>query len=111
MALATALSCIPRLNALALTVVVAVTLMGPEYSVEFAAGSLPSSVKWISAPGVVVASQTEVEPKKVPPLGVIVGVATFGTGLTVKEAWAMPLGVIPPLRAIALSTVLRSSVI
>jgi len=55
----------------------------PEYRVDAAVGVLPSVVKRIDAPAVAVAKVTDAEPVKLPPFGLIVGVASVGR-FTVK---------------------------
>jgi hypothetical protein len=81
-ALAIALSSSPVADARALTVVVAVTLNGPAYKGELLVGTDPSVVYRITASGVTVAIVTCTGCVKLPPAGLIVGVAAlFATEL------------------------------
>ena len=66
------------MNAAAFTVALFARVNGAEYRVDDAVGLLPSVVYRIDAPAVAVAIVTETEPLKLPPLGVIVGVAAVG---------------------------------
>ena len=75
-ALATKLSCDPVLNAFAFNVPDVVSVIGTVYAAEPAVGSLPFVVYLIVAPEVAQASVAVADPTKVPPFGVIVGVAT-----------------------------------
>ena len=67
------------MNAAAFTVALFPRLNAPEYRADDAVGVLPSVVYRIDAPAVAVAKVTDVEPVKLPPLGLIVGVATVGS--------------------------------
>ena len=64
----------------------------------------------MDAPAVAVAIDTDTEPVKLPPLGVIVGVATVGWFI-VNDALASPLGLYPLMNAFAFMTALLVSVI
>ena len=66
------------MNDAAFTVTLFDTVNAPEYRADDAVGVLPSVVYRIDAPAVAVANVTEVEPVKLPPFGLIVGVATVG---------------------------------
>jgi hypothetical protein len=66
------------LNAAAFTVALFDSVNAPEYRVDDAVGVVPSVVYRIDAPAVADAIVTDVEPVKLPPLGLIVGVATVG---------------------------------
>jgi hypothetical protein len=81
LALATELSLIPLLNPLAFTVAELVSENGALYKVELDVGSDPLVVYRIVAPDVPLASVTLTGALNVPPLGVIVGVATVSTAV------------------------------
>ena len=66
------------INAVAFTVALLANIIGAEYRVDVAVGVLPSVVKRIDAPAVADAIVTDTEPVKLPPFGLIVGVATVG---------------------------------
>jgi hypothetical protein len=67
---------IPDAEAIALTVRLVVTLIGPVYTGELAVGALPSWVYRMVAPGVDVVMVTDWVPVYVPPGGLSTGVAT-----------------------------------
>jgi hypothetical protein len=97
-ALATPLSTSPAANPRACTVAVAVSVNGPAYSGELLVGVDPSVVYRMAAPGVAVPSVTDTAPAKVPPAGLIVGVATAGA-VIVKVALATALSTSPGANA------------
>ena len=99
-ALATPLSAIPVAVAMARMVVVWVTEIGPLYAAEAAVGVLPSTVKWMIAPGVPSVIVTVTDDVNVPPAGLRAGVATTCCWM-VYVALATPLSVIPLFEAMA----------
>ena len=67
------------LNDAAFTVALFDSVNAPEYRVDEAVGVVPSVVYRIDAPAVADAIVTDTDPVKLPPLGLIVGVATVGS--------------------------------
>ena len=72
--------------AIALTTALLVSFSGVEYLVEPVVGLLPSVVKKMELFGVELASDTDTESVKVPPLGVIAGGAVLPAWLAAKSA-------------------------
>src|SRR6478736_5731202 len=68
----------PGAVAMALMVVAALMAMGAVYCVDDGPGSVPSVVKWIVAPAVVVLIETVVPVTTAPAAGLNVGVAAAG---------------------------------
>jgi hypothetical protein len=86
-----------------LTMALLLKLKGLEYRAEEAVGSVPSVVYRIVAPEVVVDNVTwGAAEVKLPPFGVIVGIATVGV-VMVNAALAIPLLFMPLLTAMALT--------
>lgn len=104
LALRSALSAIPALNAFALMVVVVLSARGALYTGELAVTAVLFNVYRIVAPLVVLARLAVTVPECVPPFGLIVGVATGSNML--KVALRSALSSIPVLKAFTLTVVL-----